>query len=75
MTPLLLFLLACALVYLGTVEASFGALTFPADVVGATPATFTVCRLTPIGKQKRTVQIRTSGTASVTPVYNATTCP
>ena len=26
MTPLLLFLLACALVYLGTVEAAFGAL-------------------------------------------------
>jgi len=56
-------------------QATFGALTFPADVVGVTPATFTVCRLTPIGKQKRTVQIKTSGTAAVTPLYNATTCP
>jgi type IV fimbrial biogenesis protein FimT len=57
------------------VQGTFGALTFPADVVGVTPATFTVCRSTPVGKQKRTVQIKTSGTASVTPVYNATTCP
>jgi type IV fimbrial biogenesis protein FimT len=56
-------------------QGTFGALTFPADVVGATAATFTVCRATPIGKQKRTVRVTTSGGTSVAHVENATTCP
>jgi type IV fimbrial biogenesis protein FimT len=56
-------------------QGTFGALTFPADVVGATAATFTVCRATPIGKQKRTVRITASGGTSVARVDNATTCP
>jgi len=56
-------------------QGTFGALTFPADVVGATAATFTVCRATPIGKQKRTVRITASGGTSVAHVDNATTCP
>ena len=56
-------------------QGTFGALTFPADVVGATPATFTVCRATPIGKQKRTVRVTASGGTSVAQVDNATTCP
>lgn len=51
------------------------ALTFPPDVVGATAATFTVCRAAPIGKQKRTVRVTTSGGTSVARVENATTCP
>ena len=56
-------------------QGTFGALIFPADVVGATAATFTVCRATPIGKQKRTVRITASGGTSVAHVDNATTCP
>ena len=56
-------------------QGTFGALTFPPDVVGATAATFTVCRATPIGKQKRTVRITASGGTSVARVDSATTCP
>ena len=56
-------------------QGTFGALTFPADVVGATAATFTVCRDTPIGKQKRTVRVTASGGTSVARVDGATTCP
>jgi hypothetical protein len=40
-------------------------LTFPAAVVGATPATFTVCRDSPVGKQERLVTVTASGGASV----------
>ena len=56
-------------------QGTFGALIFPPDVVGATAATFTVCRATPIGKQKRTVRITASGGTSVARVDSATTCP
>jgi type IV fimbrial biogenesis protein FimT len=39
---------------------------FPATVVGVTPASFTVCRGSPVGKQERVVTISVSGNASVT---------
>ena len=42
------------------------AIDFPATVVGATPATFTVCRATPLGSQERVVNVTTSGSTSVT---------
>jgi Tfp pilus assembly protein FimT len=41
-------------------------ITFPATVVGVTPASFTVCRGSPVGKQERVVTISVSGNASVT---------
>lgn len=41
-------------------------LTYPPTVAGATPATFTVCRASPVGSQERTVTITASGSASVT---------
>jgi len=40
-------------------------ITFPATVVGVTPASFTVCRGSPVGKQERVVTISVSGNASV----------
>jgi type IV fimbrial biogenesis protein FimT len=40
-------------------------ITFPATVVGVTPASFTVCRATPVGNQERVVTISASGSASV----------
>ena len=42
------------------------AITFQPTVVGVTPATFTVCRASPVGKQERVVTISVSGNASVT---------
>lgn len=46
-------------------QETFGVVTFPATVVGVTPATFTVCRTNPVGKQERVVTIKASGAASV----------
>jgi type IV fimbrial biogenesis protein FimT len=40
-------------------------ITFLATVVGVTPASFTVCRATPVGSQERVVTISASGSASV----------
>jgi type IV fimbrial biogenesis protein FimT len=40
-------------------------LVFPAAVVGATPASFTVCRADPVGNQERVVTVTASGAASV----------
>lgn len=42
-------------------------ISFPATVVGVTPADveFTVCRASPVGKQERVVRITTSGSTSV----------
>jgi type IV fimbrial biogenesis protein FimT len=56
-------------------QGTFAALTFPPDVVGVTPTTFTVCRASPVGNQKRSVRITTSGGTAVERVDNATTCP
>jgi type IV fimbrial biogenesis protein FimT len=39
---------------------------FPGTVVGTTPATLTVCRLTPVGSEERVVTINGTGTAYVT---------
>jgi type IV fimbrial biogenesis protein FimT len=46
-------------------QGTFGAITFPATVVGVTPATFTVCRASPVGRQERVVTVTASGSASV----------
>lgn len=56
------------------VQGTFGAITFPAQVVGVTPTTFKVCRATPVGNQERTVRITSSGTTSVARTDTAT-CP
>jgi type IV fimbrial biogenesis protein FimT len=40
-------------------------LTFPPTVVGTTPATFTVCREEPVGKQEREVSVTVSGATAV----------
>jgi type IV fimbrial biogenesis protein FimT len=56
------------------IQGTFGALTFPPDVVGVTPATFKVCRAAPVGKQERIVRIMTSGAASVSRT-EAAVCP
>lgn len=40
-------------------------IVFPATVVGVTPATFKVCRASPVGKQERLVAITASGSTSV----------
>jgi type IV fimbrial biogenesis protein FimT len=51
-------------------------LSFPADVIGATPATFTVCRATPVGKQNRIVTVTVSGATRVALTdTGVTTCP
>jgi len=55
-------------------QGTFGALTFPATVVGVTPATFTVCRASPVGKQERVVTVTASGAASVR-MTEAGSCP
>lgn len=56
------------------VQGTFGAITFPAQVVGVTPATFKVCRASPVGSQERTVRITSTGTTSVARTETAT-CP
>jgi len=49
-------------------------LNFPPSVIGATAATFTVCRATPVGKQNRVVTVTVSGSTRV--VQNSvTSCP
>jgi type IV fimbrial biogenesis protein FimT len=40
-------------------------LQFPPTVVGVGPASFTVCRATPVGRQERVLTITVSGAASV----------
>ncbi len=47
------------------VQGTFGALTFPPDVVGTTAATFKVCRAVPVGHEERAVRVTTSGGTSV----------
>ena len=56
------------------VQGTFGALTFPPDVVGTTPATFKVCRAVPVGREERTVRVTTSGGTAVARTETAT-CP
>jgi len=46
-------------------QRTFGALTFPADVVGATPAEFRVHRATPPGSEVRCLRVTVSGGTSV----------
>jgi type IV fimbrial biogenesis protein FimT len=53
---------------------TFGALTFPPDVVGTTAATFKVCRAVPVGHEERTVRVTTSGGTAVARTATAT-CP
>lgn len=49
-------------------------LSFPPSVIGATTATFTVCRATPAGKQNRVVTVTAAGNTRV--AHNTvTTCP
>jgi len=49
-------------------------LSFPPSVIGATTATFTVCRAAPVGKQNRVVTVTASGSTRV--VHNTvTSCP
>jgi len=55
-------------------QGTFGAITFPATVAGVTPATFTVCRASPVGKQERVVTVTASGAASVR-MTETGTCP
>jgi type IV fimbrial biogenesis protein FimT len=43
-----------------------GAMTFQPIGVGATAATFKVCRLTPLGSQERIVTVSATGSANVT---------
>jgi type IV fimbrial biogenesis protein FimT len=49
-------------------------LSFPPSVVGATTATFTVCRATPVGKQNRVVTVTATGATRVA-INDATSCP
>jgi len=49
-------------------------LNFPPSVIGATTATFTVCRATPVGKQNRVVTVTASGSTRVA-MNTVTTCP
>jgi type IV fimbrial biogenesis protein FimT len=49
-------------------------LNFPPSVIGATTATFTVCRATPVGKQNRVVTVTASGSTRVA-LNTVTTCP
>lgn len=49
-------------------------LSFPPTVVGTTPATFTVCREDPVGKQEREVTVTVSGATSVAITENGE-CP
>jgi type IV fimbrial biogenesis protein FimT len=48
---------------------------FPAGVVGATTATFTICRATPVGTQNRVVTLTATGNARVTTTDGVTSCP
>jgi type IV fimbrial biogenesis protein FimT len=49
-------------------------LSFPPSVIGATQATFTVCRATPVGKQNRVVTVTATGSTRVA-INTVTTCP
>jgi len=49
-------------------------ITFPPTVVGATQATFNICRHSPVGKQERALTLSATGVAYVTSTYNST-CP
>jgi type IV fimbrial biogenesis protein FimT len=49
-------------------------LSFPPSVIGATTATFTVCRATPVGKQNRVVTVTASGSTRVA-MNSVATCP
>jgi type IV fimbrial biogenesis protein FimT len=49
-------------------------LSFPPSVIGATTASFTVCRATPVGKQNRVVTVTASGSTRVA-MNTVTTCP
>jgi len=49
-------------------------LDFPAAVIGATTAEFTICRATPVGKQNRVVAVTASGNTRVA-TNDATACP
>ncbi|HWJ06128.1 MAG TPA: GspH/FimT family pseudopilin [Steroidobacteraceae bacterium] len=49
-------------------------LVFPASVIGATTAAFTICRATPVGKQNRVVTVTASGNTRVA-MNDTTTCP
>lgn len=49
-------------------------ITFQPTVVGVTPAAFTVCRASPVGKQERVLSITASGQTSVTRT-TAGACP
>ena len=51
------------------------AIDFPAGVVGATTATFTICRAEPVGSQNRVVTLTATGNARVTINDGVTTCP
>jgi type IV fimbrial biogenesis protein FimT len=53
---------------------SLASLTFPPTVVGATAASFNVCRSSPLGKQERAVTLSATGVAYVTRTYNSS-CP
>jgi type IV fimbrial biogenesis protein FimT len=46
-------------------QRTFGPLTFPADVVGATPADFRVHRAVPVGREVRCVRVTASGGTAV----------
>jgi len=57
-----------------TEAAGITELSFPATVVGVTPATFTVCRESPVGKQEREVSVTLTGATAVELTENAE-CP
>jgi type IV fimbrial biogenesis protein FimT len=50
-------------------------LSFQPIGVGATVATFTICRATPLGNQNRVISVLATGAASVARNNNTTTCP
>lgn len=49
-------------------------ITFPPTVVGTTPASFNVCRSSPVGSQERALSLSATGIAYVTHTYNSA-CP
>jgi type IV fimbrial biogenesis protein FimT len=57
-----------------TQSGTAGPLTFQPIGVGATAATFTVCRASPVGKQERVVTVSATGVAYVT-TTEAGSCP
>jgi type IV fimbrial biogenesis protein FimT len=50
-------------------------LVFQPIGVGATNASFTICRATPVGKDQRVLTITSTGSANVTVPVSPTTCP